>query len=355
MAHKILYALYNVQGDQNVAEHAHTSREAIEELLLNRLDGLSSSVRSYLSLGALFGVTFDMSDVVDVMIRYHHIEETERTKFAATVGSGLQEAAEHGYLQTNVSTSTGDLSYTFSHPLWHEALTKQMLEEWKETMNRIIEEVLPHKVVKNQCDSSLTSETQSVVSCSTDCMSTDDPTKQPSSPYLESPSILGPRLEGNNDGDATEKVSNLPDEEPQFFTNEVSIPQTKRTMEQPTSKKPTNCQSSLISKPTLRVSKSISEADKMTKPVSTIKNTIEQNIDQKDGKKPATGEHGSEAVSHTSKTNTKVLPSRVQKTLQEQNQALAEDLKKILGNTDASHGGEEALRSLEELVVMLEG
>lgn len=136
LATEILDNLYfgsENMSSQNKAVKVHH----LKEILLNRLDSLSASVRLHLHCGAILGQSFILSDIVAVMERYNAIPPDEKSQHEELVRASLQEAAEHGFLST--SNFAGTDMYNFSHPLWREMISKNILQEWKDSMQKLID------------------------------------------------------------------------------------------------------------------------------------------------------------------------------------------------------------------------
>lgn len=119
----------------------------VEELVLNRIDSLSPRVRPFLYLGAMLGSPFYISDVIAVMEQYYRLIGHEGVADVSVPASQcLQEATENGllsisayeYLDFGVCEVT---AYSFSHSIWQETIAKLALDEWKETMRRLINDV----------------------------------------------------------------------------------------------------------------------------------------------------------------------------------------------------------------------
>lgn len=144
LACQILEALYK---DNTSTTSALVSSEAdvgggIQEILLNRIDSLPPLVRTHLSLGAILGSTFSISDVTDVMERYNDVPDEEIEEHADSVISSLNEAVENGILIPSEDSDYYGV-YAFSHRLWKEVIGKQILDEWKQEMWRLIADI-PH-------------------------------------------------------------------------------------------------------------------------------------------------------------------------------------------------------------------
>ena len=65
---------------------------------MNRLDSLSSSVVTYLNLGAMLGYSFFLDDVVAIMARYLNITEENWDGHIDTVQKALDVGVENGIL-----------------------------------------------------------------------------------------------------------------------------------------------------------------------------------------------------------------------------------------------------------------
>lgn len=118
--------------------------EGASELLLNRLDSLPPSTRLYIQCGAILGQTFSLSDVVAVMERYNGISTSAEAKaeHELDVQHNLDEAQKTGFLSSKSSQQMDDtqtILYTFSHKLLREVISKHILQEFKDKINRQID------------------------------------------------------------------------------------------------------------------------------------------------------------------------------------------------------------------------
>jgi predicted ATPase len=148
LACEILDALYPSFSTSEVPAFASSTVKNVEELVLNRLDSLSPSVRPFLNLGAILGPQFYLSDVTAVMERYYEVsEQEEKVDICETARASLQEAVDNGllsisayeYLDFGLREAT---AYSFSHSMWRETIVNQILDEWKNAMQQLINDIL---------------------------------------------------------------------------------------------------------------------------------------------------------------------------------------------------------------------
>ena len=131
LAGEILATLYEDESD---GAHPHEVG-CLEELLLNRLDSLSPSVRSNLSLCAILGRDFKLSRVVDVIAIYNKLTSDQIFEHAELVAESLKEAVDCGIIYIKNRKA---MKYSFSHIFWKETLSNNCLVEWKEDIQSII-------------------------------------------------------------------------------------------------------------------------------------------------------------------------------------------------------------------------
>ncbi|CAB9519698.1 cyclase type 10 [Seminavis robusta] len=117
--------------------------EGVRDVLLNRLDSLPSAVRLHLNCGAMLGLSFSLSDAVAVMEKYNGIATEEETiENEELVRQSLLEAEQCGFLSSSEilgGTCRGFVLYSFSHPLLREVISQQILQEWKDKIQRLID------------------------------------------------------------------------------------------------------------------------------------------------------------------------------------------------------------------------
>lgn len=136
LACEILDVMYKDDGDVD-PDLADARETKIEELLLNRLDELLPVVRSHLNLGAILGSTFEEKDIVSVMEKYNDIPDQKKEAHAASVHASLQDSVQYGILKCEPAGKT----YTFSHALWRKTIGLHILDEWKDEMRALIEDI----------------------------------------------------------------------------------------------------------------------------------------------------------------------------------------------------------------------
>ncbi|CAB9519707.1 cyclase type 10 [Seminavis robusta] len=137
----ILYPSTAANSPNKIDTRAYTTASNVDELVLNRLDSLAPAVRFVVDLGALLGSPFSLLDIVAVLERYHNMPTTDTTTYGMAK-LNLQVAVENGLLTTSFDEYQG-ISYTFSHTMWQETISRQNLDSWKEQMRQLIDEVLP--------------------------------------------------------------------------------------------------------------------------------------------------------------------------------------------------------------------
>ena len=121
----------------------------VDEVILNRLDSLPSSVRATLDLGALIGSPFYLSDIIAVMERYNNVHPSSVEAPTTSVQSQvyedhLQLAVDYGLLTVSKNELLGT-SYSFTHSMWQEAISRQNLDSWKDHMRCLVNEVMETK------------------------------------------------------------------------------------------------------------------------------------------------------------------------------------------------------------------
>lgn len=142
LASEILDNLYfkETSNTGNGSMNKSTKIQRVKEILLNRLDSLSPAVRLHLHCGAILGLSFQLSDVVAVMEKYNSVPPEEKTQHEELVRNSLEKAVENGFLSTSdTAHNDGSHVYTFSHRLWRETISTHTLQEWKDSMLKLID------------------------------------------------------------------------------------------------------------------------------------------------------------------------------------------------------------------------
>jgi len=135
LACEILDNLYSTDASGS------STAEGVQEILLNRLDSLPSSVRLHLQCCSMLGESFSLSDVSAVMEKYYSAED-DLANHAGMICRSLEEAEQNGFLSSTKMPMPGVVIYSFSHVLWRKAISQQILQEWKDKMQGIIRQVL---------------------------------------------------------------------------------------------------------------------------------------------------------------------------------------------------------------------
>ena len=152
LAEEILDILYpDTVGNNGHGSNKHNSdplyfnaaavASNMDEVVLNRLDSLPPNVRFVVDVGALLGSPFLLVDLVAVLERYHNMPATDTSTFASAQ-QNLQVAVDNGLLNISSSTCDGSISYTFSHSMWQETISRQNLKSWKDHMLQLINQVM---------------------------------------------------------------------------------------------------------------------------------------------------------------------------------------------------------------------
>lgn len=129
----------------------------VGEHMLHRMDVLSPETRTHVNLGAILGPSFESLDVVRVMERYRGISDEEKEQHCRSVLESLEQAAECGILEEDLSGAgmsmsfcAGDesflaqdrITYKFTHADWQKNILKIVLDSWKREMYQLLAESL---------------------------------------------------------------------------------------------------------------------------------------------------------------------------------------------------------------------
>lgn len=128
--------------------------------MLHRMDILSPETRTHVNLGAILGPSFESLDVVRVMERYRGISDGDKEEHCRSVLESLEQAAECGILEEDLSgagmsmsfTNQGDflseddrIIYKFTHSDWRTNILKVVLDSWKREMYKLLAESLEER------------------------------------------------------------------------------------------------------------------------------------------------------------------------------------------------------------------
>lgn len=147
LAGELLDALYPSIASSNDSVLNKSVIKDVEDLVLNRLDSLSPSFRCFLQLGAIMGSPFYLADIISVMERYHEMADAKSSNVPESAREALQEAADNGLLIVSAYEWVDfgicePAAYSFSHSIWQETISRQLLNEWRNTMQRLINDVV---------------------------------------------------------------------------------------------------------------------------------------------------------------------------------------------------------------------
>ena len=148
-----LYCSTTACGKDSTTSTSSSNVDEVKDVLLNRLDSLPTSTRLHLQCGAMLGLSFTLSDVLAVMEKYNSVttfgDEEAKAAHLEVVCQSLEEAEKHGFLSSNRLGNGGIILYTFTHSLWKDVISKQILQEWKDRVQQLIDVVL--KTSTNDC------------------------------------------------------------------------------------------------------------------------------------------------------------------------------------------------------------
>jgi len=128
------------------------SGDEVKDVLLNRLDTLDTSARLHLQCGAMLGRSFAMKDVVAVMESYNDIsveDEDARASHLALVSESLDEAEQNGFLSVKELAGGEIVLYSFTHSLLKDVVSQQILQEWKDRVQCLIDAIINPPMKKN--------------------------------------------------------------------------------------------------------------------------------------------------------------------------------------------------------------
>lgn len=135
----------------------HSGNAQVGEHMLHRMDLLTPEARTHINLGAILGPAFESADVISVMERYRGISDRDRDRHRESVLESLEQAAESGILEEDLTGAGNSMSFTaqetfmmgqesvtykFTHDDWRKQILKVVLDSWKRDMYLLLAESL---------------------------------------------------------------------------------------------------------------------------------------------------------------------------------------------------------------------